>query len=224
MISNLAAYLDLANHHADASPDQIASLCANVTKYKFNSAFVNPYYVPLAKSLVGPTGSVGTVISFPLGQHTLAIKLAAIKDALAQGADELDVSTNVALFKQAHWPQALEDMRQLVTAVKTTDPHKIIKFIIETGYLTPNEIKQAALTVLHSGADFVKTCSGSGPRGVTLEDVRLIRQAIGNQIKIKVAGGVSTYDQAAALIEAGADRIGTSKAVDILTAALQIQP
>lgn len=167
---------------------------------------------------------MGTVISFPLGQDTLTIKLAAIKDALKLGADELDVSANVALFKQAHWHQALEEMKQIVTTVKDSEPTKIIKFIIETGYLTPDEIRQAAQTVLASGADFVKTCSGLGPRGATVKDVTLIRQAIGHKLKIKVAGGISTYPQAISLIEAGADRLGTSKAVDIIQATLQTQP
>ena len=223
MISNLASYLDLANHHPNATPDQINSLCQNVTQYKFNAAFVNPIYVSLAKSLVGPADKVGTVISFPLGQDTLEVKLTAINNALELGADELDVSANVALFKQAHWDQALENMKRLVAAVKDFNPTKIIKFIIETGYLTPEEITQASLTVLNSGADFVKTCSGMGPRGVTLEDVKLIKQVIGDQIKIKVAGGVTNYDQAIQLITAGASRIGTSKAVDILTAAPQTE-
>lgn len=215
MISNLASYLDLANHHADATPEQIKSLCQNVLKYKFNAAFVNPVYVLLAKRYL-PQAHVGTVISFPLGQDALYIKLAAVKLAATAGADELDISANIALFKTASWDQATQEMNQLTTAAKTITPQIIVKFIIETGYLTPNEIKRAALTVLQSGADFVKTCSGMGPRGATLEDVKLIRQAVGSQIKIKVAGGIATHAQALAFIQAGADRIGTSKAVEIV--------
>lgn len=209
----LSSYLDLANHHADATPDQIKQLCANVIKYKFNAAFVNPLYVPFAKSL---GVKVGTVISFPLGQDALDIKLAAAKKAAADGADELDISANVALFKTAYWDQAAAEMTQLVTAAKAVNSHIIIKFIIETGYLTSNEIKQASVCVLNAGADFVKTCSGMGPRGATREDVRLIRQAVGNKIKLKVAGGIATHAQALAFIQAGTDRIGTSKAVEIV--------
>ena len=220
-VSNLASYLDLANHHPDATSDQIKSLCAKVLKYGFNAAFLNPVHVPLARQVLGSQAKVGTVIAFPVGQDTLQVKLAAIKDALQAGTDELDVSANVALFKQAQWPAALADMKPLVAAVKDFDSTKIIKFIIETGYLTPDEITHAAQTVLNSGADFVKTCSGMGPRGVTLEDVKIIRQAIGHHIKIKVAGGVTTYDQAIKLIQAGADRIGTSKAVEIISATPQ---
>ena len=213
---NLASYLDLANHHADATPQQIEELCQNVLKYKFNAAFVNPLYVPLATRHV-PRAKVGTVISFPLGQDILDIKLAAAKLAATQGADELDISANVALFKTGSWSSAQTEMTQLVTAAKAVNSHIIVKFIIETGYLTPDEIKRAALTVLQSGADFVKTCSGMGPRGATLEDVKLIRQAIGNKIKLKVAGGICTYKQALSFIAAGADRIGTSKAIEIVT-------
>lgn len=211
----LSSYLDLANHHADATPEKIQELCANVIKYKFNAAFVNPVYVLLAKRYL-PQAHVGTVISFPLGQDTPDTKLAAVKLAAAAGADELDISANVALFKTAAWDEAKQAMAQLVAAAKAITPQIIVKFIIETGYLTPNEIKRAALTVLQSGADFVKTCSGMGPRGATLEDVKLIRQAVGSQIKIKVAGGIATHAQALAFIQAGADRIGTSKAVEIV--------
>lgn len=211
----LSSYLDLANHHADATPDQIKQLCANVIKYKFNAAFVNPLYVPSAKRH-SPQAKVGTVVSFPLGQDTLDIKLAATKKAAADGADELDISANVALFKTTSWDQATAEMTQLVTAAKAVNSHIIIKFIIETGYLTSDEIKQASLCVFNSGADFVKTCSGIGPRGATLEDIRLIREAVGNKINLKVAGGIATHAQALAFIQAGADRIGTSKAVEIV--------
>jgi deoxyribose-phosphate aldolase len=212
----LFSYLDLANHHADATPDQIKTLCQNVLKYKFNAAFVNPLYVPLVTRHV-PRAKVGTVISFPLGQDALEIKLAAAKLAATDGADELDVSANVALFKTAAWDKSQQEMTQIISVAKTVNPQIIVKFIIETGYLTTDEIKQAALAVLNSGADFVKICSGLGPRGATLEDVKTIREAIGHKIKLKVAGGISTYKQAVDFITAGADRIGTSKAIEIVS-------
>lgn len=215
MIENLASYLDLANHHPDATPQAIQTLCQNVIKFGFNAAFVNPIYVPLAKSYL-PQAKVGTAISFPLGQDTLDVKLASLQAAIKAGADELDISANIALFKTADWREAQQQMHTLVSAAKHIQTQVIIKFIIETGFLTDQEIHQASLEVLNSGADFVKTCSGLGPRGASLKDVQLIRQAVGNKIKIKVAGGISTYDQAISFIKAGANRIGTSKAVDIL--------
>lgn len=213
----LAPYLDLANHHANATEADIKDICDKVKQHSFNAVFVNPYYVPFAREQMGESGKVGTVISFPLGQETLNLKLAAAKESATIGADELDVSLNVGLIKQAKWESLLRETEQLVSTVKMIGTTKIVKFILETGYLTDDEIKKGSETILKSGADFVKTNSGMGPRGVTVKDVELIKAAIGNQIKIKAAGGVDTYDEAIALINAGVSRIGTSKAIEIIT-------
>jgi deoxyribose-phosphate aldolase len=216
--SQLAPYLDLANHHANSTPQDIKVLCEKVIKYGFNSAFVNPYHVSFVRENFGPKLKVGTVISFPLGQDVLDIKAAAAKRALQDGADELDVSLNINLLKSDQSSSLLE-MRSLVEITKSAGDEKIIKFIIETGFLTPDEIMKASELVLASSADFVKTDSGMGPRGATIEDIQLIRKAIGDKIKIKAAGGIETYDQAIAFINAGVARIGTSRAVEIITQA-----
>ena len=129
----------------------------------------------------------------------------------------MDVSLNVGQIKSASWDELLTEMRQIVSAVKNIDQQKIVKFILETDYLTDDEIKQASILVLRSGADFVKTNSGMGPRGATIADVELIKKATDGKIKIKAAGGIDTYEEAAALIKAGASWIGTSKAVEIVT-------
>lgn len=215
--AQLAKYLDLANHHADSTPDQIKLLCQKVREFGFNSAFVNPFYVPLARSLMAQDGKVGTVISFPLGQDVLEIKLSAARRAISDGADELDVSLNVGRFKSAHFEESLQEMEQIVKEVKTIDSSRIVKFIIETGFLTPGEIVTASELVLKSGADFIKADSGLGPRGTSVEDIEIIKKTVGDKIKIKAAGGIETYDQAIALIQAGADRLGTSHAVEIIT-------
>jgi deoxyribose-phosphate aldolase len=212
----LARYLDLANHHQDATPEAIGKLCEMVKKYGFHSAFVNPCYLSLARELLGDKGKVGTVISFPLGQDTKNIKILAAIDAVKKGADELDISLNVGLFKGGEKEKVLEEMKAIVQAAKDIKAMIVIKFIIETGLLTDEEIKKAAQLVLESGADFVKTNSGFGPRGASLKDVELIRQAVGDKIKIKVAGGIDTLKEATDFINAGADRIGTSKAVEIM--------
>ncbi len=213
---DLAFFLDCANHHPDATSQDIRKLCAVVLKYGFHSAFVNPCYVPLAKKLVGKKASVGTVVSFPLGQDTLAAKIAAAVDAAKNGADELDVSMNVGMFKEKRYSLVREGMTRIVKAVKKTRKNTLVKFIIETGYLTSKEIQVASRLVVASGADFVKTCSGLGPRGASLKDVTLIKKAIGNKALIKVAGGISTTEQAIAFVRAGAHRIGTSHAVEIV--------
>lgn len=214
---NLAPFLDLANHHANATFADIEDICGKVIKYGFNAVFVNPYFVPFAREKMGTAGKVGTVISFPLGQETVNLKIASARSSALAGADEFDVSLNVGQIKSASWDELLGEMQQIVTAVKNIDNQKIVKFILETGYLTDDEIKQASVLVMRSGADFVKTTSGMGPRGATVSDVELIKQATEGKIKIKAAGGVDTYDEAMALINAGAARIGTSKAVEIIT-------
>lgn len=212
----LASYLDLAKHHPETSEKEVRDLCQAVKKYGFHSAFVNPCWVKLARELLGATGVVGTVISFPLGQDMKDIKVLSAIEAVNQGASELDISMNVGLFKEGKTDLVLVEMETIVKAVKALKKSTLVKFIIETGLLTEGEIKKASQLVLKSGADFVKTSSGWGPRGAILKDVKLIKDVVGNKIKIKVAGGIDTYQEAIDFINAGVDRIGTSKAIEIL--------
>jgi deoxyribose-phosphate aldolase len=222
----LARYLDLANHHPETTPEDIKILCQKVKEFGFHSAFVNPCFISLARELLsrgagsrlagGPEGKVGTVISFPLGQDSRDVKVISAIDAVKKGADELDVVMNIGLFKTGKEEQVLEEMKAIIEAAKNIKQATLVKFIIETGLLTDEEIKKASQLVLESGADFVKTNSGMGPRGASLRDVALIREAIGDKIKIKVAGGIDTLKEATDFIQAGADRIGTSKAVEII--------
>lgn len=215
-IENLSSYLDYACHRANTVENDVKELCKQTITYKFNSSFINPCYVELAKSILHNQAKVGTVVSFPLGQDVLSIKIAALKQVLCSGADEVDVVLNIGSIKEHQWEKVYAEMEALTQLVKNCDDKKIIKFIPETGYLTEEEIKTTAELMVRAGVDFFKTCSGHGPRGATLEDVALIRSAVGDAIKIKVAGGVSTYEKAVAFIEAGADRIGTSSAVAII--------
>lgn len=216
-----AKVLDLANHHADSTEEQIKSLCENVVKYGFNSAFVNPYYLEFAKKAVGLGHKVGVVVTFPLGQETLEIKRNAVKAYAALGADELDVCLQVGLIKMHKWEASLEEMKSIVGDAKSINKNIIVKFIPETGYLDIDEIKKTAEQMVVAGADFFKTCSGLGPRGATIEDVLLVREVVGQQIKIKVAGGITTYKEAESFVKAGADRIGTSHGIEIITQANQ---
>jgi len=213
----LASYLDLAKHHPETSEKEVRDLCQAVKKYGFHSAFVNPYWVKLAREILGESrGVVGTVISFPLGQEMKDIKVLSAIEAVNQGANELDISMNVGLFKEGRENLVLAEMETIVKAVKALKKSTLVKFIIETGLLTEEEIKKASRLVLTSGADFVKTCSGMGPRGASLKDVELIKSVVGGKIKIKVAGSIDTYQEAIDFINAGVDRIGTSKAIEIL--------
>ncbi len=221
MDTTIASHLDLANHHADATPDDIRKLCANVLKYGFNGAFVNPCYIALAKEEVEDKAKVGTAFSFPLGQDTLEMKLFMARESVRLGADELDiVPNNGLLLAEGGFSQYREELRAIVEASKTARNDIVVKFIIETGLFVVDEeflIKRAAEAILASGADFVKICSGMGKRGASLNDVRLVREAIGNApIKIKVAGGIDTIGEVRAFLDAGVDRMGTSKAVEIM--------
>jgi len=212
----LATFLDLANHHPETTEKEVKDLCAAVKKYGFHSAFVNPYWVKLAREIIGSAGVVGTVVAFPLGQETKDVKILAAIKAVDEGASELDVSMNIGLFKEGKHEQVLEEMQAVVNAVKELKKSVLVKFIIETGLLTNDEIKKASELVLKSGADFVKTCSGWGPRGASLEDIKIIKSVVNGKIKIKAAGGIDTYQEAIDFINAGVNRIGTSKAVEIL--------
>lgn len=214
--TTLAGLLDFANHHQDSTQKQIKELCLKVKQYGFHSAFVNPCFVRLTRELLASGGVVGTVVSFPLGQETSEIKVFSAIKAVKDGADELDVSMNVGLFKAGEHQEVLQEMRRVVNAAKEIRKSVLVKFIIETGFLTDEEIKKASQLVLQSGADFVKTNSGWGPRGASLKDVDLIKSVVGEEIKIKVAGGVDTYQEAMAFLEKGVHRIGTSHAIEIV--------
>lgn len=215
-MNNIAHYLDYANHHSNTTHEDVQKLSKAVIQYFFNGVFINPLYISYAKELLDGQGKIGTVISFPLGQELLSVKISSVEQAIYAGADELDVSLNVGAIKEARWNIIEQEMKDIISAARLIRSDIIVKFIPETGYLTPFEIKKTAELMVQAGADFFKTCSGMGPRGATIEDVTLVREAVGSAIKIKVAGGISTYQQARAFIDAGANRIGTSRAVEII--------
>lgn len=217
-IHELARHLDFANHHPNTTVSDIQTLCDHVIKHGFHAAFVNPIHVALAKKLLGKSGIVGTAISFPLGQDRVDIKITTALKAIEDGADELDIVPNTAtLLSDLKGTSYLEEMVQIVRAIRQTNAITIIKFILETGYMTEDQIKLGARLIHDSGADYVKFATGMGPKGATLEDLAIIKEVVGPDMKIKVAGGVDTYDEAIAFIEAGVTRIGTSKAIEIIT-------
>mgnify|MGYP001615939110 CR=1 FL=1 len=216
-MNSLAPHLDLANHHANAAPKDIKKLCADVVSYSLHAAFVNPCYITLAKEALAGKAPVGTAISFPLGQETVSGKRAAANEAVQLGADELDVVPNLGLFLSGDKNGFLSEMAAIAESARMPGKPVIVKFIIETGYLTDGQIGEAAQLVVQSGADFVKICSGMGPRGASTHDVEVVRAAVGPDVKIKVAGGIDTRGAAEAMLAAGANRIGTSHAVQIIS-------
>ncbi len=217
-IHELARHLDFANHHPNATISDIQTLCDQVAKHGFHAAFVNPIHVAYAKKILGKSGIVGTVISFPLGQDRVDIKITSALKAIEDGADELDIVPNTAsLLTDPKGTSYVEEMVQIVRAIRQENAVTIIKFIIETGYLTQEHIQTAARLIKDSCADYVKFATGMGPKGATLEDLALIKDVVGPDMKIKVAGGVDTYQEAVDFIEAGVTRIGTSKAIEIIS-------
>lgn len=213
-----APFIDFANHHPNAAEADIKFICDRVIEHGFNSAFMNPSWVNRARHDWGYTCKIGTIVAFSLGQDTLDIKVAAAKKYQSQGADELDILLNISLIKEAKWDQVQAEMQALVDSVKTQNPATTVKLIPECGYLTPDEIKKCAELMVASQVDFFKTCTGMGPRGATVDDVKYVKEAVGDQIKIKVAGGVDTPEEAQTYLDAGVTRMGTSHALEIVGA------
>ena len=180
---------------------EILNLCREAKKFQFWSVCVNPVWVKLAKQ---QGVRVCSVVGFPLGANTLAIKIAEAKQAIADGADELDV----VIIRPA-------EIKKTVAAILPVANNKIIKVIIETAYLTNQEKILAAKLVKESGADFVKTSTGFGPSGATVADVKLLKKVVGPDFGVKASGGIKTKDQALAMVAAGANRLGTSSGIDI---------
>lgn len=217
---NLAQKLDFANHHADATPEDIKQLCKDVLSYGFHTVFVNPTYVSLARNEVGDKTKVGCVISFPLGQDTTHVKMAAANKAVQDGADELDVVPNLGLYKAGDKSGFLKDMTDVVESARIVGRPVIVKFILDPGYFDALDdkteaMREVATFIQQAGADFVKIGSGMGPRNPTTEDVRIIKGAVPD-MQIKVAGGVKDKETAESFFALGVNRIGTSQAIAIV--------
>lgn len=211
----LASIIDHTLLKPDATEDQIIKICSEAKEYSFASVCINPCYVRLAaKELKDTKVKVCTVIGFPLGAATTALKAAEAADAVKNGADEVDMVINIGALKSGNIKAVEEDIKAVVYAVK---PKAIVKVIIETCLLTDEEKVKACMAAKTAGADFVKTSTGFGTGGAKVEDIKLMRKTVGNSMRIKASGGIRDYDTAKAMIEAGADRIGASASVAIVT-------
>ncbi|WP_422614969.1 deoxyribose-phosphate aldolase [Cohnella caldifontis] len=212
---SIAKMIDHTLLGAAAAKDGIVKLCAEAKEFGFATVCVNPYWVPLAASeLKGSGVGVTTVIGFPLGASRTEIKAAEAKDAIGAGATEIDMVLNVGALKSGDRASVLNDVKAVVEACKGK---AAVKVIIETCYLTDEEKREASLICVEAGADFVKTSTGFGTGGATVEDVALIRSAVGPDMGIKASGGVRDLAFAQRLIAAGATRLGASSSVAIVT-------
>ncbi len=211
---SIASYIDHTLLKPDATGEQIDQLCAEAREYGFASVCVNPYYVArCVKNLKGTDVKVCTVVGFPLGATTMETKVFETLQAVASGAQEIDMVMNVCAMKSGHTKAIEQEIQALAAAV---EDKAILKVIIETCLLTDEEKTQACRIARRSGAQFVKTSTGFSTGGATVEDVALMKKAAGANVKVKASGGIRDYATAKAMIEAGADRIGASAGVSIV--------
>ena len=189
-----------------ATWEQVRAICDQGMKYNAASVCIPPRYVRKAAKYVGRKLKICTVIGFPNGYQTPEVKVFETEDAVRCGADEIDMVINLGLVKAGDWEGVLSEIK----AIKTSCSGRILKVIVEACQLTQEEKIAACRVVSMSGADFIKTSTGFSTGGATVEDVKLFKQHISPDVRIKAAGGIRTFEQAQAMLEAGADRIGAS--------------
>ncbi|MEW6547857.1 MAG: deoxyribose-phosphate aldolase [Spirochaetota bacterium] len=211
--SEIAAAIDHTLLKATADEKAIKTLCAEAKSHRFASVCVNPAWVPLCfAELKGSGVPVCAVVGFPLGANDTAVKAEEARIAVGQGASEIDMVINIGKAKSGDWDFVRKDIDAVVQASKPA----IVKVIIETCYLTREEKILACRSAVAAGAAFVKTSTGFGTGGATVEDVVLMRQTVGEALNVKASGGIRTRGDAVAMLDAGAGRIGASAGVAIL--------
>ena len=209
---NFAKFIDHTLLRPDATTDEIDALCDEAKEFSFASVCVNPSYVPSAVRRLGGAVKVCTVVGFPLGATTPAVKSAEAREAITLGADEIDMVINIGALKSRRYGEFEADLR----AVREATHGKILKVIIETSLLSREEKIRACVAAKDAGADFVKTSTGFGGGGASVEDIETMREAVGPAMGVKASGGIRDAKTAAAMIAAGATRLGTSAGVAIV--------
>ena len=195
-----------------ATWEEIKVICDDAIHYGTASVCIPPSYVKAVKDYVGDKMKVCTVIGFPNGYNTTAVKVFETADAVSNGADEIDMVINLGMVKDKRFDELTEEIR----AIKKACNGKLLKVIIETCLLTEEEKIQLCKSVTEAGADFIKTSTGFSKAGATVADVALMRSNVGADVKVKAAGGISSLEDAEDMIKAGADRLGTSRIVKII--------
>jgi deoxyribose-phosphate aldolase len=210
----LAKTIDHSLLKPEMTEAEVIAGCELARAYHVASVCVKPCHVALAAGLLkGSDVAVGTVIGFPHGSSTTAIKAAEARQAIADGAVELDMVINIGELRSGHADYAKEDIRAVVEAAKG---QALVKVILENAYLTDEEKALACRLVEAAGADFVKTSTGFAPSGATIEDLRLMRASVGPRVQVKAAGGVRTLDAILAVIDTGTTRVGATATAAIL--------
>ena len=210
---SLAGIIDHTNLRQDATSADVARLCEEAVEHGFATVCVNSCWTGLAAGLLRGSGvGVTTVVGFPLGAMSTAGKVAETLSAVGDGATEIDMVMNVGQLKDGNDLFVESEIASVVMAARPA----LVKVIIECCLLTDDEIVRACEAAVMAGADFVKTSTGFSTGGATVDDVRLMRRVVGNRCKVKAAGGIHTREEALAMVEAGADRIGTSAGMSIV--------
>ena len=209
----LNKYIDHTILKATASGTDVQKLCEEAIEHEFYSVCVNGCYVVDAKHLLqGTDVKIAAVVGFPLGAMTTAAKIFEAKEAVENGASEIDMVINVAKLKDGEFEYVENEIRQIKEAIGDN----VLKVIIETCYLTDEEKVKACELSLAAKADFVKTSTGFGTDGATYEDVKLMKSVVGDNVKVKASGGVRDKETAQKYIDLGAERLGTSSGIDIV--------
>jgi deoxyribose-phosphate aldolase len=212
---NIEKYIDHTLLKPEATSAEIAALCQEAKEYHFAAVCVNPNHVRECARLLRGTGvEIATVVGFPLGAHTTATKVFEAMQAIADGATELDMVIDIGALKAKQDEIVRDDIHAIVEASHAAG--RLVKVIIEAALLTDEEKVRASQLAKDAGADFVKTSTGFGPGGATPQDVALMRRTVGERMGVKAAGGIRTYEQAKAMIDAGATRLGASAGVAIV--------
>lgn len=206
-------YFDHTILKADATAEQVEKVCREAIEYDFASVCVNQYRTKMVADILRDTDvKVCTVVGFPLGAVSTAVKKYEAECAMNDGADEIDMVINIGALKDGDYDYVLSDIK----GVRETCTDITLKVIIETCLLNDEEKRQACVLTEKAGADFVKTSTGFSTGGAKTEDVALMRDTVGDRLGVKASGGIHTYDEAMSMINAGADRLGTSATLDIL--------
>ncbi len=216
---DMAKMIDHTILSANTTVEEVKKKCEEAKEYKFASVCVNPSFVPLVSELLKETSvKVCTVIGFPLGASTQEVKAFETKNAIRNGAQEIDMVANIGAIKSGAFDIVYEDIKAVVDATKIAGVTKdvLTKVIIETCYLTDEEKVKVCELAKEAKADFVKTSTGFGTDGATTEDVSLMRKTVGRSIGVKASGGIRNFDDALDMLDAGANRIGASSGIDIV--------
>ncbi len=210
--THIFSHVDHTLLKATATTEEIMALCEEAITYQTASVCIPPRFISAVKERFGDALTICTVIGFPLGYQTTAVKVAETRDAVQNGADEIDMVIALGDVKEKQF----DDITAEIKAIKAACDGKLLKVIIETCYLTEDEKIALCRCVSEAGADYIKTSTGFGTGGATLDDIALFKAHIADGVKIKAAGGIRTKDDMTAYLEAGCDRIGTSGAVKAL--------